>query len=572
MIEKFLNGILSQLGAGSRESVYISVTPGVGLEMIQIDPVLKSVKAYGQKPLEYSDSMREITNYDDFKAGVQELFTELGLNTKCNVIVSIPTVHLGKIELPILLNDEGVLGAITSEVEQAYLFKRCEPVISWFEGTPTSSENRTIFYSAIQKTAVDKIRESLTELGANLAGVQISLVSTLRALAYSGLTSVQMEDNTSWNLMMVNSTGYSIIAMSGKNIVDIYEEPLALKTYGPEEIYDVINASVQLSLMNFPTNYLYIVSNTDMVSAELLASKLSVEGKIDFLENNSFKKQEILPVSLDILPDLVKKISLDAVGIATVKNLNYPVNIDFVGNNEVENKEEDTTLYLNFKGKEIILTEAAKKKIAMVLAAIIIAPALITMLTLPKSKDAAQAKLDDINSQIKKVEEDIKKLSNDSTNASFDVKVEIENVLKNNRAKLMSYSSLGESVPSDLWITYFSAKDDGKINIKGLSENVEDIYLFFRNMKDSLIGCQLRLRKLEMQANSIDDAVYSTSSNLYEFEVTNMSEEELGAAPADEQAESQSDAKSKDTKSKSKDDTKKAPSKKVNDLEPVDVQ
>ena len=82
MIEKFLNDLLSQLEAGSKEVVYLSVTPGVGLELIQVDPVIKSVKVYGHKPLEYSDSMREIANYDDFKTVLQELFTDLNISIK----------------------------------------------------------------------------------------------------------------------------------------------------------------------------------------------------------------------------------------------------------------------------------------------------------------------------------------------------------------------------------------------------------------------------------------------------------------------------------------------------------
>ena len=111
MIEKFINDLLSQLGAGSKEIVYLSVTPGVGLEMIQVDPVIKSVKTYGHKPLEYSDSMREIANYDDFKNALQELFQDLNINPKCNIVLNLPMVHFGKVDLPLLLNDDGDTGA-----------------------------------------------------------------------------------------------------------------------------------------------------------------------------------------------------------------------------------------------------------------------------------------------------------------------------------------------------------------------------------------------------------------------------------------------------------------------------
>ena len=48
-------------------------------------------------------------------------------------------------------------------------------------------------------------------------------------------------------------------------------------------------------------------------------------------------------------------------------------------------------------------------------------------------------------------------------------------------------------------------------------------------MKDSLLNTQLRLHKLEMKSNSVDDAVNSSPNKptVYEFEVTNMSPEEL---------------------------------------------
>ena len=49
-----LNSILSQLGVGRKEAVYLSVTPGVGLELIQLDVQGRTVKNYSYRPLEYN--------------------------------------------------------------------------------------------------------------------------------------------------------------------------------------------------------------------------------------------------------------------------------------------------------------------------------------------------------------------------------------------------------------------------------------------------------------------------------------------------------------------------------------
>ena len=577
MIEKFLNDLLSQLGAGSKEIVFLSVTPGVGLELIQVDPVIKSVKTYGHKPLEYSDSMREISNYDDFKNALQDLFQELNINPKCNIVLNLPMVHFGKVELPLLLSDESITEAVISEVEQSYIFKRCEPVVSWFDGHSNSaSDSRTIFYSALQKNAIDKIKEILGELGANLGGVEISLISNLRALLFSGLTETQMEEGTPWNLMIVNSNGYSIVSLLGKEIIDYYEEPLALKTYELDEIYEVINTSAQIALMNFPSNYLYVVSETDLVSAEHLSTKMPFEGKIDFLENNSFRKREVLSVSLNILPDQVMKISLESVGIAVSRVCDYPIKLDFSGNSPAEMASAgEESISFNFNNKEIVLTETVLRKMSFVIAAVLIVPSLFAMLTLPVVQKKNKAQLNDINSKIEKIEAEIKELTElASESGNFVIKTEIENVIKNNRAKLIAYSALGESVPADLWITYFSAKDTGKFDIKGISEDVEDIYIFFKNMKDSLIDNQLRLHKLEMVSDSIDDAVMPDGPVMYNFEITNMSEGDLNPSSA---AAKKSDTSGKNNNSDNANNgasapqTPNAPAKKVNDLEPVDI-
>lgn len=582
MIEKFLNELLSQFGAGSKESVYLSVTPGVGLELIQVDPSIKTIKNYGHKPLDYSDSMREIVNYDDFKSALEDLFSELNISPKCNIVLNIPMAHFGKIDLPLLLDDDGITEAIVSEVEQAYIFKRCEPVVSWYDASVNNaSDTRTIFYAALQKPAIDKIKNIVSEIGATLTGIEISLISSLRALLYSDVTAQVMENGSAWNLMTISSNGYSILSLAGKNIVDYYEEPLALKTYELDEIYDAINASAQIALMHSPSNYLYVVSETDLVSAEHLVSKMQFEGTVNALENNSFKRRELLPVSLNILPDQVAKISLEAIGVAVSRICNYPVKFDFLFGKSGEAISTDSveSLSFHFNDKEIVLTEDVMRKMSYAIAGILLVPALVAFFTLPVLQKKYSERLQDINAKINSVDSQISQLTEQaSASGSFVVKTEIENVLKANRIKLISYSALGESVPNDLWISYFSVKEDGKIDIKGESQTVEAIYVFFKNMKDYLIDTRLRVYKLKMKSDSIEDAVSLGEPQLYEFEITNMSEAELtptvdkvtqdpnNKKDAQKNASAQNPPAENPVNAKPPNSTKK-----VNDLEPIEV-
>lgn len=532
-----LNSILSQLGVGSKDTVYLSVTPGIGLELIQLDIQSRTVKNYAYRPLEYNEALRELSDIEGFKNAVTELFNELKVPLKSSVVLNLPMVLFGSKEFPLLLADDAVTEALTSEVEQSYIFKRYEPVISWADANNSQSGDlRKLFYSAIQKNVIDDIKNALNELGITLAGVETSLTSILKALAFTGLATEQMKDNVSWNLMLISQNGYSICSMIGKNVVDYYEEPLAIKSFEGEEIYNAINASAQITLMSYPANYLYVISETDMVSAELLSKRLQADGIINFWENNSFKKQDALPVSLEVLEETAHKISLEAIGVAVGNNVNLPIKFNFMSGSSSDGISDDPNepVHVVLGSSEFDISPNAARNVALAFAVIILIPAIIAFLVVPMVANQKQSLLDDVNSRLQQTDAEIKRLQEEQNKQNdFDVNAEIKKVLTDNRAKLMAYTALGEAVPKNLWVTYFVAKDDGKFDIKGDSSNVEDIYLFFRNMKDSLISTKLRLHKLEMKSDSVDDAVTIDPNQPtdYEFEVTNMTATELNPPP-----------------------------------------
>lgn len=531
-----LNSILAQLGVGQKETVYLSVTPGVGLELIKLDISSRSVKNYAYRPLEYNEAVREITDMEAFRTAVTELFAELAIPPKSNVVLNVPMVLFGNADYSLMLGDDAISTALTSEVEQSYIFKRYDPLISWTDSTNVKSgDTRKLYYTAIQKNVVENIKATLSGLGYNLVGLEMSLTSILKALAFSGITEEQMQDGVSWNLMLVSSNGYSVCSMLGKNIIDYYEEPLAIKSFEDDEIYNAISSSAQITFMSYPANYLVVVSETDMVSAELLSKRLPVEANISFIENNSFKKQDVLPVSLDVLEDVAHKISLEAIGIAVGNAVNMPEKFNFLASSsDVATDDLNEPVHIKIGSNEYDISPSTAIKVSAILSAIIIIPTILAFIGIPAIEKQKQTKLSEVNSKLEQVNSEIKKYQNaQNQSGNFDEGTEIKKVLGNNRSKLMAYSALGESVPKNLWVTYFVTKEDGKIDIKGESKSVEDIYLFFRNMKDSLINTQLRLHKLQMKTGSVDDAV--NVSNNYEFEITNMTDAELNPpAPADD--------------------------------------
>lgn len=547
------SNILSQLGVKSKGTVYMSVTPGVGLEMIQLDNTTKTVAAYACRPLDYNETLRELADYNQFKEAAQELFEELHIIPKSNVVLNMPMVSFGIAERPLILSDDAVKESLISDVEQSYVFKRHEPVVAWTDSNSSvSNDMRKILYTAIQKSVIDNISAALTEIGATLQGMEMSLTSLLKALDYSGVTETQMKDGITWNLMLIGSSGYYIISMVGKNIVDFYEEPLAIKTFEGDEIYNAICSSANITLMSYPANYLYIVSETNMVSAELIAKKINTESTVDYLDNNQFKKQELIPASLSVLPDYVLKISANSIGIAAPRTRNYPVKFDFIQKQAVTGGDDNEPVKISIGENEFEISPTSALKISGIACAILVVPVLLLMMLLPKTAQNSSAKVQEINKQIASIDDEIKKFSDSNKSNQFNEQDSIKTTLENNKTKLMSYSALGASVPKTLWITYFSAQNNGLIDIQGEAESVEDVYAFFRNMKDSLLNSNLRLHKLQLISDNVDELVEDGMlSEGYEFEITNMSEEELGMTEEVPQEEKDNNKNTKNVSKKS---------------------
>ena len=157
-----------------------------------------------------------------------------------------------------------------------------------------------------------------------------------------------------------------------------------------------------------------------------------------------------------------------------------------------------------FRSNGIDISPNAARNVALAAGVVLLIPAILAFILVPMVANQKQTLLDEVNAKLQQTDAEIKRLQEEQNKQNdFDVNAEIKKVLANNRSKLMAYTALGESVPKKLWVTYFVAKDDGKFDIKGDSSNVEDIYLFFRNMKDSLISTKLRLHKLEMKTDSV---------------------------------------------------------------------
>jgi hypothetical protein len=524
-----LGNILNAFGASNKETVYMSITPSVGLELISVDIHSRTVKSYMAEPLDYNETTRDIANYEQFKMAVSQLFNRANINPKCNVILNVPTVLFGYKDISIIVGSDAVSTVITSEVEQSYIFRRSDPTISWSEFSDSSTqETRRVFYTAIQSEVVENLKNAFAQLGANLLEIEISLTSKLKTLDFAGFTTEQMNSSEPWNLLVVNDLGYSICSMKGRNLIEYYEEAIPLKSFEGEEVYKAISASAQLTIMSYPAGYLYIVSDTDAVSAEILANKLPIDGTLQFIENNKFKKHEFLETSLDVLQDDVLLISLDAIGVTLGKTVTTNINFNLLNQKGIDDSADPNEPFKVMIGdKEYTVTLQIANMLALALAVTLIVIMLVLLLISNNMTKNLNNKLQNIQTEVQSVQNELSQLEMESSSKGpvFDPKIEMKNVLDANKKKLISYIAMGEAIPRNLWVTYFVTAGDGGVNIKGKAASVEDIYIFFTNLKNSILDSGLKLTRLEMESKDLDDLVSETitDTGYYEFEITNMS-------------------------------------------------
>lgn len=519
-----LNSLLGM--GGGRRDIYVSVSPACGLEILEVDNS-GAIRTYAQAPLEYNDAQREIASYDNFKTTLAELLQSRNIDaTKINVHLNLPTVWFGLREgIQLLLDDNAITNIVIGELEQSYIFKRKNPVPYWFDAqVSTNTDSRSVFYTAVQEEVIEQIRGILTEMGAVLVSVGCSMFADLKGLFVTAHAREQMEnDGHSWTMMVVNNSGYQLLSLQGKRLLEYYEEPMPLKSFEGDEVYTEIENSVQIALMSTPSSSLVIISESNLVSAEILKDRLQFAGQTIVIEDNQYRKEPLANFGLNVLPDDQVKVSLSAYGSAAPSGLiNNDVN--FLG--AAEKPVEVAT----FMG----MTPITATVIAVVILAVVGGLSFFGASSTEKMVNDAQNKGIELDNQITGLQSEYETLEGANKKDGqvvFDPVEEISKTLKNNRVKIMAYAALGESIPKNLYLTYFITGDDGLIAIKGCADTVEDVYVFFRNLKDSLVDSNLRVSNLGLRSGSLDKVVNDTISPFdsapYIFEITNMSDAQL---------------------------------------------
>ena len=479
--------------------VGVSVTPEVGLEVAQIDFATQTVLKYGIRQLEYDASRREIADLDLFKEALQDLFFELQIPKGTEVVLNIPTVAFKTNDYPAALDEAQISNAIEEELADHYIFKTVEPAVSAVRLPNASMQFYKIAYTAAQKQMLIEIALGIKDMGYKLVGIDTSVNSVLNALMYKQRVDVSID---SWVLLIVDSYCCTIITMNGKNYVDTYEERISIgQVLDDSENYSTVVGTVTPILKNLPSKYLCVVSKTNIISAEVLASKLSYTAPIIHQEANCFSKEAFLELGPEVDEKFANIVSLDIIGAAIYKDFEQYSDAHFNLFNkslgDIYTSEQPPESML--AGRTIVLTPQLLIFAFVVVAIVIILPTVGALLYYANLISTQQNKMAELNQKVQEINQFLKDNENISSDL-FDEGDEIRLGLAHNKNIYSYYTIVGTEIPKKLWLTHLKLSD--KTTIEGQADNLESVYAFFRSIKDYNPNSDIKLQKLGLASKT----------------------------------------------------------------------
>lgn len=479
--------------------VGVSVTPEVGLEVAQIDFATQTVLKYGIRQLEYDASRREIADLDLFKEALQDLFFELQIPKGPEVVLNIPTVAFKTNDYPAALDEAQISNAIEEELADHYIFKTVEPAVSAVRLPNASMQFYKIAYTAAQKQMLIEIALGIKDMGYKLVGIDTSVNSVLNALMYKQRVDVSID---SWVLLIVDSYCCTIITMNGKNYVDTYEERISIgQVLDDAENYSTVVGTVTPILKNLPSKYLCVVSKTNIISAEVLASKLSYTAPIIHQEANCFSKEAFLELGPEVDEKFANIVSLDIIGAAIYKDFEQYSDAHFNLFNkslgDIYTSEQPPEIMLG--GRTIVFTPQLLIFAFIVVAIVIILPTVGALLYYANLISTQQNKMAELDQKVQEINQFLKDNENVSSDL-FDEGDEIRLGLAHNKNIYSYYTIVGTEIPKKLWLTHLKLSD--KTTIEGQADNLESVYAFFRSIKDYNPNSDIKLQKLGLASKT----------------------------------------------------------------------
>ena len=477
--------------------VGFSLVPGLGLEAVIFDKTKGIVTNYGRKKVDYNFSQRNVQNYGQLKNALIELMDEMKIPPKSYAYLVLPNVFFDFIEIASDTSDSGIEVALTSTSEEFYIFKKEEPVIGWCDvANPMGTTQRRLAYSAFQKSDIDEIKEIFASVGLQLAGIETAYSATLRGLNLVGLIKDAILMNSTWSALLINTNSYTIFQMEGKNLLDCNEVPLAIRSFSTEEAYDAIVSNVSQLLSGSTISQLYIISQTDEISAEALKKIMQFDREIIAIDSNKYSKKSLLEVSSALDFNQANSMSLSALGAVDPRS-DLDINLNIL--NKDPNASMGVYFVANILGKPTEITQQYVQSLAIGLCAIFL---LVFGLIIGASvglNASQESQISDLKQEIKMIDQKITALEKvEIKEEEIDMTEIIDQVAGDNVTAINFYDSISSDIPKNVWLTKYYNKSGTQLAIRGIAESIVDIYEYYKNLRIVSPQSDIKLTELKV--------------------------------------------------------------------------
>ena len=514
--------------------IALAITADRGLEVAEMDSATGSITKYAHRDLDVVTLKSIIPDMDVFKELLSEVLVEIGAPKGASIIMTLPTVSMGVGNYMASQNDETIVQLVSNDLmEKDLVFRDNDPLVVT-TGLSVTIQSKVVAYTAAVYSIIQEASRIVTDLGYKIEAIDVSVASIFRALISTG--KVQAQQDTTWLMLLVDNHAARLMALNGTSLVEYKEEQLMYDYADTAANCDMVASTMASYIEKIPAKYLFIVSRTDNVSAEMLASKIKYNNAVIFLEANAFSKETFADAP-DIAPEEAKNISLDLIGSCLYGERFLHFNLFCEELGDVYWAQQPPQF--KFNGQTIVLSNEFLIKWCVILLLIILIPAAGLYFYFNSECSKLQADYEAAQSKLKQTEEQIKKYEGLVSADVFSEQDEIRIGVVKNTAFYNYVDLLGREMPAKLWLTAFTICDD-YINMEGRADNIDSIYSFYRNIKDSITDSNVKLQKLALatiEANDLPDDL----TIIDDKELPENGDDEEGVVPLDVFTENSND-------------------------------
>lgn len=504
-----MSGLVENLGFKKKTHIGISLSANNFIELVCIDDKTKSVVKYSSGNIKYNNAIREIIDYDEFTEVLEGLFDEAGLDpAQCAVTLNLPNVHFGITAMDNESEEPFVIENLQSEIEDLYIFKRNEPEIRYqkFDSKKGRSQKNVVF-GAMQTKVIVKLIEIFEGLNCELVRIDTSYSSLLKAIQYCDRFNKYIGRDEKTSVLLITPNSCCNFYLEGNIILDLFEEPLAVKSFSTEEVYSTISKIATNTISKNNPQTLLIISETDEVNSELLASRLEFSGEIDCINKSVNANDQFIDIAEtgDIDANMISYMTIEAVGAAVSNFDDYPLDLNFLPDEKISKN------IVGVGGYEVGLERLA---VVVLLIALLIGAAIGFAIksTLGNATMNISEEAEGSREQVQVFKERIDKTAKRQSKNVFPV---LKQIVENNTAVMNTYIALSTEIPETVYIKKFVANGDGGIGIIGEAKTSEEVTAFLKGLKEHKSDLSL----IKLSVNTEHDPVPGKIKDGFTFEI-----------------------------------------------------